>query len=78
MIHVRLQLPLIKITTQLELDRVTVGMEVPNISKIVAKDNTAQLIWKSIGLPRVPILTSKIKYRGNEIRKFLKIDSWMH
>ena len=69
---------MIKITTQLELDRVTVGMEVPNISKIVVKDNTAQLIWKSIGLPRVPILTSKIKYRGGKIKKILKIDSWMY
>ena len=77
-IHVRIQLPLIKITTQLELDRVTVGTEVPNISKIVVKDNTAQQIWKSIGLPRVPILTSKIIYRGDEIRIFVKIDSWMH
>ena len=73
MIHVRLQLPLIKITTQLELDRVTVGMEVPNINKIVVKDNTAQLIWKSIGLPRVPILTSKIIYRGPRLENFLRL-----
>lgn len=62
---------MIKITTQSVLDRVTVGMEVPNISKIVAKDNTAQLIWKSIGLLRVPILTSERLYRVVEIRTFL-------
>ena len=64
---------MIKITIQLVLDRVTVGMEVPNINRIVAKDNTAQLIWKLIGSPRVHILTSKIRltYKRNKIREFL-------
>ena len=48
-------------------------MAAPNINKTVDKDNTAQPIWKSIGLPRVLTLTSKIDYRVTRFERFFRL-----